>query len=132
MSQVFTDTSAWYALLSANDAHHGKAKRFLEALSGTLLTSNYVVAETANLLRYRLGMPVALEFLTMLRQTALVEVLMVTAEQHDRTIDLFEEQGSKGLSFTDCSSLVLMREQGLPKAFCFDTDFERAGVACVP
>ena len=132
MEAAFCDTSAWYALLSPDDAHHAKAKRFVEGFTGTLLTSNYVVAETANLLQYRHGTAPALVFLQMLRETNLVDVLYLNSEQHERAATLFAERASNGLSFTDCSSLAVMQEQQLTTAFCFDADFAGAGVQCVP
>jgi predicted nucleic acid-binding protein len=132
MNAVFTDTSAWYALINPRDAHHQKARRFLDAHAGALITSNYIVAETANLTRYRLGTAPALEFLEILRQTTLVEMVFVTPQQHERTVSLFAQYASKGLSFTDCSSLVLMQDHGLRQTFCFDADFVHAGVTCVP
>ena len=132
MESVFTDTSAWYALASSQDAHHAKATRFLEAHAGALITSNYVVVETANLIRYRLGPKPALEFLDITTQTNLVEVLFVSPQQHERTTTLFARYASQGLSFTDCSSVVVIQDQRLDRAFCFDEDFTRAGVTCLP
>ncbi len=132
METVFCDTSAWYAVINPSDAHHAKAKRFLDRHGGGLLTSNYVVAETANLIGTRLGARHALTFLETLTQSNLVEVVFVSPAQHEQTITLFGQHAASGLSFTDCSSVALMQEQGLTKAFCFDQDFERAGLACVP
>jgi len=132
MSSVFADTSAWYALISPRDTHHAAATTFLQTHPGTFLTTNYVVAETANLLLYRLGATSALEFLAILGESRLVEVLCLSAEQHERAAALFAQLASKGLSFTDCSSVLVMQEQRLTHAFCFDQDFSRAGLACVP
>lgn len=132
MPAVFCDTSAWYALMNPHDAHHAKAKGFLEAHPGTLITSNYVVAETANLVHRRLGINPAREFLGILNHTALVEVMFVTPQQHDRIAEFFTQRENSRMSFTDCSSVVLIREQRLEAAFCFDADFQRAGIACVP
>ena len=132
MNAVFADTSAWYALINPQDAHHRNAKRFLDEHTGMLMTSNYVVAETANLTLYRLGASPALEFLEILRQTTLVELVVVTPQQHERSVTLFAQYAAAGLSFTDCSSIALMQEQHVTYAFCFDADFRRAGLTCVP
>ena len=96
------------------------------------MTSNYVVVETANLIRYRLGAKPALEFLDIMTQTGLVEVLFLSVQQHERTAALFARYAPDGLSFTDCSSVVVMQDQRLARAFCFDADFTCAGVTCVP
>ena len=88
MKTVFTDTSAWYALINPQDAHHAKARRFLESHTGTLLTSNYVAVETTNLIRYRLGTKQALGFLDVLKKTTLVELTFLTPQQHERSVEL--------------------------------------------
>ena len=57
---TFVDTSAFYALLVANDVGHEAAKRTLDRLLAggqRLVTSNYVVVETCALLQNRLGLP---------------------------------------------------------------------------
>ena len=132
MKTVFTDTSAWYALISTQDAHHAKARRFLESYTGTLLTSNYVAVETTNLIRDRLGTKQALGFLDVLKKTTLVELAFLTPQQHERSVELFAQYAEAGFSFTDCSSLLVIHDHRLELAFCFDADFSRLGVACVP
>jgi predicted nucleic acid-binding protein len=132
MTSVVTDTSAWYALINPHDVHHAPARRFLQTYSGTFLTTNYVVAETANLIFTRLGAAQAVEWLELLRQSQLVAVICITPEQHERIATLFTQYAIKGLSFTDCSSILLLQEQRLSNAFCFDREFVQAGVTCVP
>ena len=133
MTLVVVDTSAWYALINPHDAHHAAAQRFLQGYSGSFLTTNYVIAETTNLVLMRLGAERALEWLDLVRESQLVEVVCMTPEQHERIGDLFAQYAQKGLSFTDCSSLLLLQERKLSQAFCFDRDFlQKAGVACVP
>lgn len=132
MTVVVTDTSAWYALCNPHDAHHASARQFLERYTGRLLTTSYVVAETTNLIHTRLGAQRAIEWLTLLHQSQLVDIVYLTPAQHERIVELFTQQASKGLSFTDCSSLVILQEQRTAHAFCFDRDFLHAGVTCVP
>ena len=51
----FVDTSGWYAHLTADDANHAAAQRFMRASSGTLATTNYVIDETITLMWVRVG-----------------------------------------------------------------------------
>ncbi len=56
--RIFTDTSAFYALLDRDDANHRQAKRMWADLLGaenTLVTSNYILVESFALLQNRLG-----------------------------------------------------------------------------
>jgi predicted nucleic acid-binding protein len=132
MTLVVTDTSAWYALLNPHDAHHPAARQFLERYTGRLLTTSYVVAETANLIHTRLGAQRAITWLTLLHQSQLVDIVYLNPAQHEQITELFTQYAPKGLSFTDCSSLFVLQEQQLAQAFCFDRDFLDAGVTCVP
>ncbi|MBI5882199.1 MAG: PIN domain-containing protein [Elusimicrobia bacterium] len=132
MSVAFVDTSAWYALLDQRDPHHPRAKAFAEAFSGSLVTSNYVALETTNLILMRKGFSAAMDFLRMTMESRLLEVLHVTPEQHTGTLELFSTLGKQGLSLTDCSSVLLMRETKLSETFCFDEDFASQGFTCLP
>ncbi|MBI4677747.1 MAG: PIN domain-containing protein [Elusimicrobia bacterium] len=132
MSVAFVDTSAWYALLDQRDPHHPRAKAFAESFSGSLVTSNYVALETTNLILMRKGFSAAMDFLRMTMESRLLQTLHVTPEQHAGTLELFSTLGKQGLSFTDCNSVLLMREARLAETFCFDEDFAGQGFACVP
>lgn len=130
--EVLVDTSAFYASLNSDDAHHESAKEILEDARHDFITSNYVVAETANLLYRRKGPKPSLEFLKVLEAGALFQVFFLGPKHHGRAVEIFEERGGLGLSFMDCSSLALMEERGLKSAFTFDRDFQKAGVDCLP
>ena len=59
------DSGAWIALLARDDALHAAARAEYDRLTaaGTgLLTTNYVIDETATRLRYDAGLPAALAF----------------------------------------------------------------------
>lgn len=126
----FVDTSAWYAYLMPEDAHHGGARAFLRDASWRLITTNYVILETANLLHLRGGRALAMEFLRWLRESRRLATHHLTPGEHDDAERLFGESG--GYSLTDCSSFVVMRSLGLRDCFTFDRDFVRAGFVVVP
>ena len=59
MNTIFIDTSAFLAILDADDDFHAEAKAAWKDIvsSGALLfTSNYVLVETCALVQNRLGM----------------------------------------------------------------------------
>ena len=132
MSAVFVDTSAWYALMNRDDPHHARARAFAESFGGSLATSNYVALETTNLILMRKGFSAAMGFLRMTMESRLLEMLHVAPMQHAGAVDLFSRLGKEGLSLTDCSSILLMRESKLSEAFCFDEHFTGMGFLCLP
>jgi predicted nucleic acid-binding protein len=54
-------------------------------------------------------------------------VLRPTAETELDAVELFEKFSDQQVGFTDCVSFVLMRKQGLKRAFGYDDHLERAG-----
>jgi predicted nucleic acid-binding protein len=56
---VFVDTSAFFAVIDRDEANHDDAARVwaeLLAAQATLLTTSYVLVETAALLQHRIGL----------------------------------------------------------------------------
>lgn len=49
MSIYFADTSFWVALVDARDAYHQKAIERSSLLSGSIVTTEAVILETANI-----------------------------------------------------------------------------------
>jgi len=79
---VFVDTSAFFAVLDADDENHDAAKQVWEDLlaqEAVLICSNYVLVETLALVQRRLGIPAIRTF-----QEDIVPVLKV--EWVDETI----------------------------------------------
>ena len=125
---VFVDTSAFFAILDADDAMHAAAAAyFATALeSGVhLITSNYVVVETSALTRSRLGAAAFRAFTQDLLTVA--EIEWVTPEQHAAATSAALLVGSAGPSLVDCTSFEVMRAFGIRTAFAHDRHFSAAG-----
>jgi uncharacterized protein len=54
-------------------------------------------------------------------------VVLATQDLFDKTRALFAARPDKDWSMTDCSSFVIMQEQGLTEALTGDKHFEQAG-----
>lgn len=132
MKAIFVDTGAWYALVNRGDAHHAEAQELLAATERHLLTTNYVVLETANLIKARVGHEPAVRFLDHIRASRIVTLHHVTPRQHEAAEAYFRKYSDKGYTLGDCSSFVVMSELGVGEAFAFDRHFTQAGFARVP
>ena len=125
---VFVDTSALYALLDYDDAHHPQAKgiwaQLLEA-EAPLLTHSYVLVETFALVQRRLG----LEAVRALHDDLIpvLEVVWVEEDLHGEAVEALLAYGSRAISLVDWVSFLLMRRRGIRRAFAFDEDFEQQG-----
>jgi predicted nucleic acid-binding protein len=130
---LFVDTSAFYTLLDADDANHGRSAgtwRDMMASDQELVTTNYVLIETFALIQSRLGLEAVREF-----QEDIVPVLrveFVTPEMHRLGIAALLAASRRGLSLVDCVSFEVMRDSGIRSVFTFDGHFREYGFTAIP
>lgn len=130
--EVFIDTSAFYAVLDADDGAHAQARagwRGLIRAGNPLVTSNYVCVETGALVQARLGMDaVRVLFDDML---PMVAVVMVDGTLHTTAVASLLGANRRNLSLVDCTSFALMRQRGTVRVFAFDRHFAEQGFQLV-
>lgn len=130
---VFTDTSAFFALLDRDDANHAKAKKAWTDLLGrddTLITSNYVIVESSALVQHRLGIEALRGFYE--DMLPLINVEWIDESVHRSGISALLAAARRKLSLVDCVSFEVMRKAGVKTAFVFDPHFEEQGFRCIP
>ena len=130
---VFVDTSALIALLDRNEPRRPAVTEAWErALDGGqhLCTSNYVVVEALAVAQRRRGM----DAVRALHSDVLppIEVVFVTAAEHEAATAAFLAAGRRRLSFVDCASFELMRRRGIVSALALDADFAEQGFELLP
>jgi predicted nucleic acid-binding protein len=134
---IFVDTGAWFVAAVRNDPDHEAAMRWLERNREPLVTTDYILAETATLLRvrdktvrgHRLAVRVATSLLR--GEAALLE--KVNEEDLERALAVFRTYRDHLFSFVDCTSFVVMERLGISHAFAFDHHFdEYPGISRVP
>lgn len=129
--RLFVDTSAWLALNDKNDQYHNRAVAKISDIKKfriELFTSEYVIDESITLIRYRISHQAAVTFGDSLLQSSIVSIIDVTQEDRLKAWEVFKRYGDKELSFTDCTSFVLMRNLKIHKAFTFDEHFKQIGL----
>lgn len=125
---IFVDTGALFAAAVRNDPDHEAAMRWLERNQEPLVTTDYILAETATLLRmrdktvrgHRLAVRVATSLLR--SESALLE--KVNEEDLERALEVFRTYRDHLFSFVDCTSFVVMERLGIHHAFAFDRHFD--------
>ena len=120
---IFVDASAIVALVDRDDASHGAAVdayRNLVRAGYKLFTTNYVVAETFDLLRTGVGPLVARQFL----RDSRLAVYHVDEQDERRARRLVLDAPAGGhLTLVDAVSLVVMERLGVADAFAVDPSF---------
>lgn len=130
---VFVDTSALYAVLDADDDNHPPAAaewRRLLLSASTVVSTNYVLVETAALLQHRLG----LEAVRLFQQDVcpILGVEWVDQVMHAAGMSAVLAAGRRALSLVDCVSFATMNDLGIRDVFAFDRHFADQGFACLP
>jgi predicted nucleic acid-binding protein len=135
--KVFLDTSALIAYYNEDDSLHDTAEQAMEKfLSGEtpltkFFTSDYVFDEAVTVIECVLGRhDLAIEVGDALRASSRTMMLHVDQATIEESWKLFK--GMKEVSFTDCTSFVLMRTLGVQTAFTFDRHFKKAGFKTIP
>ena len=128
MTMVYIDTSAFIAVIDADDIYHKQAVDLWIDLLKTntkLICSNYVLLETCALLQRRLGMDALLAFLEYMYPV--IKIKWVGHSVHKDGIDTLLAAGRRKLSLVDCVSFAIMRQFGIRKFFSFDKHFSEQG-----
>ena len=130
---AFVDTSAFYAVLDRSDTNHIRAhvtwRRLIEE-DFVLVTSNYVLLETAALLQGRLGIDAVRSFHADI--VPLLQIEWVDEASHRAAAEVTLTAGRLKLSLVDCVSFQVMRQRAVDVAFCFDEHFREQGFQVLP
>jgi len=130
---TFVDTSAFFAVLDADDRMQSKARREWGRLleTNTLFrTTNYVLVETSALLQSRIGM----DALRVLAADVLpvLDIIWVDAAMHLSAQHSLLVASRRDLSLVDCVSFEVMRRLRIDDVFCFDPHFSQQGFQVLP
>jgi len=132
---IFIDTGAFLARYLAKDQYHDLAVAFWEELKTRnegLVTSNFVLDETATLLGRRTGHVFASNRLKAVYASIVLHIWRPDRDDELRAIDWFAKFHDQDVSFTDCTSFALMKRGWIHHAFSFDRHFDTAGFKRLP
>ena len=127
MKSVFADTSFYLALWNPADRMHAKASEWVRSSFDRIVVSEFVLLELGNFLcrsRSRERFP---SLVRHLHRDAQTRIIPATSRLLEAGLSLYERRPDKEWSPTDCTSFVVMQEQGLRNALTSDHHFEQAG-----
>jgi len=129
-NKTFVDTSGFYALFAKNDIMHSKAadvfNRARKQKTG-FITTDYILDETATLLRTRSLGHLVPKFFEIVMATAVCRIEWMDQDRFATTTAFFNKHDDKEWSFTDCFSFVLMKQLRLTDSMTKDLHFKAAG-----
>ena len=124
---IFLDSSFIIACKIKDDEHHQKSMNYLTALidrNEEVVTSDYIFDEVVTVLFLKTkNLNIAAETGKILKSAAVI--LKINDVVFEKAWEIFSAQKNTRLSFTDCSTIALMREEGIKKLATFDEDFKK-------
>jgi predicted nucleic acid-binding protein len=128
---VFADTFALIAWLNPRDRAHAEVSAYLDAFSGKLVTTEWVLMELADALSSPEGRGKVAAFLQAVRSDPMFQVVGYLPHVYQGGFDLFCGREDKAWSLTDCISFWVMTEFGLSDALTADHHFEQPGFRAI-
>jgi len=126
MAVTLLDTNVLFASASARDEYHDRAREIIRGIDhGTLpdaIITNYVVAETLNLIGEKLGADAASGMLARLVEGAHFEVEHAPKADFNAAQAIFRQHDA--LSFVDASIAAYMERADIEYLYSFDDDFD--------
>jgi predicted nucleic acid-binding protein len=132
---VFIDTGSWVAIADRNDQYSKEASQLYTDLilkREQLITSDFVLVETFNLLTQTIGSKATISFGNKLKAILFLKVAPVTSTDWEKAWKILEKYSDKNFSFTDCTSFALMERLKIKTAFTFDAHFTQYGFIRIP
>lgn len=127
---IFVDTGPWIAWMDVRDQWRQDAMReisILKAQRRSLVTTNWVLAETYTGLVDRVARSAIARLRAMIEESALIQVIWVDKLIEEQAWRKFLKYDDKDVSMVDCTSFVVMEQWGLGTAFSFDHHFHQVG-----
>ncbi len=128
---TFVDSFYLLALFNPTDAAHDAAVSAAEEAFGTLVTTEWILAEVADALSSPKNRDACVDFLNDVRQSADVIVVPASHDWFESGWALYGARPDKDWSLTDCISFVVMKERGITDALTGDHHFEQAGFRAI-
>jgi len=132
---IFIDTGAFLARYLSNDQYHAQSNEIWDAIRRrreSCFTTNFVLNEVFTLLGRRAGNKFAADRALNIYASRVIKIMRPDRKAEVQAIDTFEKYADQKISFTDCISFVLMKREGIKRAFSFDFHFRLAGYEVVP
>ena len=132
---IFIDTGAFLARYLSHDQYHTQATAAWERIGSrreTCFTTNFVLNEVFTLLGRRAGNLFAAERAQNIYASKAIKILRSDHHAELQAIEILQKFADQRVSFTDCVSFAMMRQEKIKRAFSFDRHFHMAGFTLVP
>jgi predicted nucleic acid-binding protein len=119
---VLVDSDAFVGLFIEHDAHHQTVQARMQRFATErrkLVTTSFVVAESATVISRVKGQVPARKFLTYVR-SGVIPVIFIDEALQQASEWVFLSQENKSISMVDCSNVAVMQKFHIPEILSFD------------
>jgi uncharacterized protein len=127
MSSTFADSFFFLAMMNVRDACHNEAVSLSAALSGPIITTQWVLAEVGDAFSKPQDRDRFIDLLAIIEEDQRIQVISASDSYFRRGCELFRQRPDKAWSLTDCISFVVMQERSITEALTGDHHFSQAG-----
>jgi predicted nucleic acid-binding protein len=132
---VFIDTGVFIAYINKKDEHHAYASKLVDKIMknefGAAFTSDMIFDEAMTFILYKTGdinKAIGVRDLIFGNNekeiVQFINLLFIDREVFEKTLTTFIKYAGKKLSFTDCSSIELMKNKDIENIVSFDAGFD--------
>lgn len=128
MRKIFLDTCGILALLNNRDFLHPNAvlvNSILLLENVSFYTTDYILVEVGNALAKNKSL--AIKALDYLQNSPDVQLIKITEEELDQSLQIYKQYTDKEWGLTDISSFIVMNRLNISEAFTNDDHFKQYG-----
>ena len=130
MEKVFLDTGAFVGLFNPKDKCHEKARAIfhnIQKRGWSVYTSDYVLDETLTLVKNRSHAGIAIQSGQAIMTSKRMIRIHMNPDLFEGAWHIFQKYADQDFSFTDCSTMAVMKELDIKHIFTFDTTLADVG-----
>ena len=127
MTGIFADAFYYIARLNRADPAHRQAKAFRISRRMHVVTTEWVLTEVADALAGLRHRGTVTEYLHKLALDPATRIIPASRELYREGLNLYARRRDKEWSLTDCTSFIIMEDEGIREALTADHHFEQAG-----
>lgn len=131
-TKVFLDSGIFIAFLNRRDRHHSQAVSLFSGPKVRWFTSSLVRSEAYSWFLHKYGEEAARSFRLFLSNLQDLEVFDTTPEHHDDVCKVLDRLRGAKLTYVDASSLALMSQHKIKRAWATDHHLGLTGVEVLP
>ncbi|NOX61502.1 MAG: type II toxin-antitoxin system VapC family toxin [Chloroflexi bacterium] len=135
---LFIDTWGWINIFNRRESQHREVSRYYQDLrnrGATIVTSDYVLDEVYTLLFKRLPTDLASNATKIIANAiddGYLDLVWITPDRFETARELrYKYQDKPDISFTDLTTIVVMRELGISDILTGDAHFTHVGMGFI-